>query len=327
MHEPMKTILVTGAAGFIGMHVTNVLLATNHAVIGFDSLNEYYDSRLKLHRLEQLSKHASFRFVKGDVQDAQAVDRVLNNAHIDGIIHLAAMAGIRYSQERPEEYVATNVGGTSNLLQIAQKHGIARFVFASSSSVYSGCPVPFREESVTDAPISTYGATKKSAELIAYTYHALYGMHVVVLRYFTVFGPQGRPDMSYFKFIRSIDEGTPVGINGDGLQTRDFTYVGDAASATTSALGLDGHHIINIAGGREPVSVNTMVGAISGLVGKKADIRYGPSLNTDLLETRADISKAKKLLGWEPRFDFEQGIRATVAWHLANRELIRGLRR
>jgi UDP-glucuronate 4-epimerase len=322
----MKTILLTGAAGFIGSHVAKSLLATGHAVLGLDNLNEYYDVRLKQYRLDQLSKQPSFRFAKGDIKDKQLLDQLLRSGDVDAVIHLAAMAGIRYSQERPEEYVATNIGGTSNLLQALQRHGISRIVLASSSSVYSGCPIPFREDSVTDAPVSTYGATKKSAELLAHTYHALYGMNVVVLRYFTVFGPEGRPDMSYFKFIRCIDEEESVTIHGDGMQTRDLTYVEDAARATTSALGLDGYHVINIAGGRDPISVNNMIDAISGLVGKKAKIRHGQPLKTDLLETQADISRAKELLKWEPRVDFEQGIRATVEWHVKNREFIRGLR-
>jgi UDP-glucuronate 4-epimerase len=322
----MKTILLTGAAGFIGSHVAKLLLATDHSVIGLDNLNEYYDVRLKHYRLDQLTKHPSFQFVRGDVQDTRILEQTMNDRKIQAVIHLAAMAGIRYSQERPEMYVATNIGGTSNLLQVAHKHGIAKFVFASSSSVYSGCPVPFREESVTDTPISTYGATKKSGELLAHTYHALYGMHVVVLRYFTVFGPQGRPDMSYFKFIRSIDEGRPVDIHGDGTQTRDLTFVEDAARATTGALDLDGYHIINVAGGGTPISVNRMVESIATITGKKPTLRHGEPLKTDLVETRADISNAKTLLKWEPHVDFEDGIRATVDWHLKNREFIHGLR-
>ena len=322
----MKTILLTGCAGFIGSHVAGGLLASGHRVVGIDNLNEYYDSRLKSYRLKELQEHSSFRFVKDDVQHPDGIDPVFREEPIEAIIHLAAMAGIRYSQERPEEYVATNVAGTLAVLRLAQRHRVNRFVFASSSSVYSGTPVPFREDSITDTPISVYGATKRSGELMVYTYHATHGMHASVLRYFTVYGPKGRPDMSYFKFIRSLDEGKPILVHGDGNQTRDLTFVGDVARATVSALDLDGFHILNIAGGREPVSINAMIAALSDLTGKKANVQYGDPLNVDLPETRADISIAKKLLHWSPRVDFPEGIRSTVDWHLRQREFIRKLR-
>lgn len=322
----MKTVLLTGAAGFIGSHVAQILLATGHSVIGLDNMNEYYDARLKQYRLDQMLPHGSFHFVRADVLDAQAIEILFKGKSIDAIIHLAAMAGVRYSQERPEEYISTNIGGTLNVLRLAEKHGVRNIVFASSSSVYSGCPIPFREESASDAPISTYGATKKSGELLMHVFHALYGINVVVLRYFTVYGPQGRPDMSYFKFIRSIDEGRPLDINGDGTQTRDFTFVEDAARATMNALSLDGYHILNVAGGKEPVAVNELIDSVANLMGKKATIRYGQRLKTDLERTQADISKARALLKWEPRVDFRKGIRTTVEWHLKNREFVRNLR-
>jgi UDP-glucuronate 4-epimerase len=322
----MKTILVTGAAGFIGSHVAQTLLATGHSVIGLDNMNDYYDVRLKQYRLDQLLPHGSFHFVRADIQDTRVMDALFTESRIDAIVHLAAMAGVRYSEERPDEYVSTNIGGTLNVLRLAERHGVRNIVFASSSSVYSGCPTPFHEESPSDAPISTYGATKKSGELLMHVFHSLYGINVVVLRYFTVYGPQGRPDMSYFKFIRSIEEGRPLDIYGDGTQTRDFTFVEDAARATMNALSLDGYHILNVAGGKEPVTVNELINSVADLLGKKAMIRYDQRLKTDLEKTQADISKARTLLPWEPRVDFRTGIRTTVEWHLNNKEFVRTLK-
>jgi len=322
----MNTVLLTGAAGFIGSHVARNLLANGYAVVGLDNMNDYYDPRLKQYRVDRLLPLGAFRFANVDVRDARALETLFTGERLNAVIHLAAMAGVRYSQEHPDEYVTTNIGGTLNILRLAEKHGVGKIVFASSSSVYSGSAMPFREESVTDSPISTYGATKKSGELLMHAFHAQHGICVAVLRYFSVYGPQGRPDMSYFRFIRAIDEGVPLHIHGDGSQSRDFTYVDDAARATVEALNLDGFHVLNVAGGKDPVSLNTLVELTAGLLGKQAMVRYGERHATDLERTQADISKAIDALRWKPRVEFREGLRSAVEWHVENRDFVRSLR-
>jgi len=207
-----------------------------------------------------------------------------------------------------------------------REHGVKKMVLASTSSLYAGLPMPFTEELPVNTPISPYAASKKAAEVMAYTYHYLYGTDVTVVRYFTVYGPAGRPDMSPFRFIKWIDEGTPIELFGDGSQARDFTYVDDIADGTVRALKEVGYEIINLGGGKNPITITAMIGMMEERLGKKAVIDHKPFHKADMMETWADITKAGRILGWEPKISFDEGIRRTVAWHMENREWLRGVR-
>ena len=322
----MARILLTGAAGFIGFQTARQLLARGDLVVGVDNLNDYYDVRLKEHRLDLLCGRPGFSFQRLDIEDRAAVEGVVAGAGFDAVINLAARAGVRYSMENPFVYLATNALGTLNLLEAMRAHGVPKLVLASTSSLYAGQPMPFHEELPVNTPISPYAASKKAAEVMAYSYRFLYDLDVTVVRYFTVYGPAGRPDMSVFRFIRWIDEGTPIELFGDGNQTRDFTYVDDIAAGTIAALAPLGYEIVNLGGGREPTSLNQVIGAIERRLQKKAVIDRKPFQKIDLQDTRADIAKAGRLLGWQPRVGIDEGIERTIDWYLANRELALSIR-
>jgi nucleoside-diphosphate-sugar epimerase len=319
-------ILLTGAAGFIGFQTARQLLARGDLVVGVDNLNDYYDVRLKEHRLDLLRGQPGFSFQRLDIEDRAAVEGVVAGAGFDAVVNLAARAGVRYSMENPFVYLATNALGTLNLLEAMRAHGVPKLVLASTSSLYAGQPMPFHEELPVNTPISPYAASKKAAEVMAYSYRFLYGIDVTVVRYFTVYGPAGRPDMSLFRFVRWIDEGTPIELFGDGTQTRDFTFVDDIASGTIAALAPVGYEIVNLGGGREPTSLNDVIATIERRLGKKAVIDRKPFQKIDLQDTRADIGKARRLLGWEPRVGLAEGIERTIAWYEANRDLARAIR-
>ena len=313
-------ILLTGCAGFIGAKTAEVLLNEGHQVVGFDNLNEAYDPKLKHWRLRQLQNHPNFRFVQVDISEWEPTKRVFEE-HLpyDAVINLAARAGVRQSVENPWVYIATNTTGALNLLELCRLHGIHKYVLASTSSLYGNNERPFREDLPTDRPLSPYASSKKGAETLCYTYHHLYGLDITVLRYFTVYGPAGRPDMSIFRFIRWIAEGEPIQVFGDGLQERDFTYVDDIAQGTVAALKPLGYEIINL-GGDRPVSLKWIIETIEKLVGKKAIWHTAPMHPADVKATWADITKARTLLGWEPQVSLEEGLRRSVAWYLENRD-------
>ncbi len=315
--EP-QTILLTGAAGFIGYRVAGQLLDAGHTVVGVDNLNDYYDVRLKQHRLEGLRKRSNFQFHKLDIEDQDAVEQLFEQRRLDAVINLAARAGVRYSMENPHVYLATNALGTLNLLESMRKHEIRKMVLASTSSLYAGQPMPFVESLPVNTPISPYAATKKAAEVLAYSYHFLYGTDVSVVRYFTVYGPAGRPDMSIFRFIKWIDQGTPIELFGDGTQSRDFTYVDDIAAGTIAALRPLGYEIINLGGGNRPTSLLEVIEQIERHLGKKANFDQRPFHQADMKSTWADISKAKRLLDWEPTVELDDGIERTVRWYQDN---------
>jgi nucleoside-diphosphate-sugar epimerase len=320
----MKNIvLVTGAAGFIGARTCELLLDQGAAVVGIDNLNDYYDPRLKERRLEGLKGREGFRFHPIDIEQADAVERLFTGHPFAAVLNLAARAGVRYSMENPHVYMSTNVVGTLNLLEAMRRHGVKKMVLASTSSLYAGQPMPFVEELPVNTPISPYAASKKAAEVTAYTYHYLYGLDVSVVRYFTVFGPAGRPDMSIFRFIRWIDEGTPIELFGDGSQSRDFTYVDDIARGTVLALKEMGYEIINLGGGNNPRSMNQVIHTLEDLLGKKAAIDRKPFHKADMMTTWADISKARRILGWSPEVEIEEGLHRTVQWYRENREWLR----
>jgi len=317
-------ILVTGSAGFIGWKVSELLLSEGKEVIGIDELNRAYDPLLKEWRLSQLKRFQNFTFFKLDLSNYDAIRMVFEVFKpIDAVIHLAARAGVRTSIENPWVYEKSNVTATLNLLELMKDFGTKKMVLASTSSIYAGKKPPFHEELKVDTPLSPYAATKKAAEVLAYTYHHLYGLDISVLRYFTVYGPAGRPDMSIFRFIKWIYEETPIKIFGDGTQARDFTYVDDIARGTILALKPLGYEVINLGGGKNPISINQIIEMLERLLGKKAKKEHFPFHKADVKVTWAEIEKAKKLLSWEPKVDIEEGLKRTVDWSLKHIDLIK----
>ncbi|WP_297455689.1 SDR family NAD(P)-dependent oxidoreductase [Persephonella sp.] len=320
-----QTILVTGAAGFIGWRTAKFLLESGFNVVGIDNMNNYYDVRLKEWRKKDLEKYENFRFFEIDIENLGALKVLFDNFDFDAVLNIAARAGVRYSMENPHVYLQTNAQGTLNLLEMMKEKGIKKMVLASTSSLYAGQPMPFKETLPVNTPISPYAASKKAAEVMAYTYHHLYDMDITVVRYFTVYGPAGRPDMSIFRFIKWIDEGTPIKLFGDGSQARDFTYVDDIAKGTILAMKPLGYEIINLGGGKNPISLKTIIEKIENLLGKKAKIEYRPFHKADMKETWADIEKAEKLLGWKPEIDIDEGLKRTVEWYLENKDWLKDI--
>jgi len=322
----MKKILVTGVAGFIGSKVSEMLLKEGHDVIGIDNLNDnlndYYDTRLKLWRLDNLKKNDNFKFYQVDIENYDDLNAIFREHSPEAVINLAARAGVRYSLENPFIYLSTNAGGSLNLLELCKEYNVPKFILASTSSLYAGQKMPFKEELPVNTPISPYAASKKSAEVMAYTYHYLYGIDVTILRYFTVYGPGGRPDMSPFRFIKWIMEGSPLEVFGDGSQQRDFTYVDDIARGTIKALRPLGYEIINL-GGNKPYKLNESIRLMEKYTGRKAKCNYKEFQKADMKATWADIGKANKLLDWQPKVSLEEGIKRTVEWAKDNWEWVK----
>lgn len=321
----MERYLVTGAAGFIASKVVEKLLDEEHNVVGVDNLNDAYDVRLKEWRLEQLKKRDGFEFFRFDIVDQTALESLWTKQASNGespfsaVINLAARAGVRQSLIDPWAYYETNVTGTLNLLELCRRFGVTKFVLASSSSLYGKHnEMPYHEDQDTDLPLSPYAASKKAAESLCYTYHYLYGIDVTVLRYFTVYGPAGRPDMSLFRFIQWITEGLPVSVYGDGSQSRDFTYVDDIARGTIAGLKPLGYQVINL-GSHRPVVLIEAIRLIEKLVGKKASLKFLPSQPADVPATWADITKASEVLHWKPETSLEDGLQRCVEWYLNQR--------
>jgi nucleoside-diphosphate-sugar epimerase len=284
--------------------------------------------RLKHWRLEQLQPHKNFEFQRVDISNRSALAPLFatrDSRPFDAVINLAARAGVRPSVLNPWIYYQTNCEGTLNLLDLCRQSGVSKFVLASTSSLYGKHnAVPYREDADTNRPLSPYAASKKAAETLAFSYHHLYGIDVSIPRYFTVYGPAGRPDMSVFRFIRRIAEGEPIILFGDGSQSRDFTFVDDIAEGTVAALKPLGYETINL-GGDHVVVLNAVIEQISALTGKKAIVERRPAHPADVPTTWADISKANRLLQWKPQVRIEEGIRRCVAWYHDHRELARSL--
>jgi nucleoside-diphosphate-sugar epimerase len=329
------SVLVTGCAGFIGSRVVEVLLEEGIDVVGVDNLNNAYDPRLKEWRLARMLGRPGFRFHALDISNASALAEVFERRNgngngngnggppFDGVINLAARAGVRQSVENPSLYYETNVTGTLNLLELCRRRGVPKFVLASTSSVYGASLEPhFSEEAVTRAPLSPYAASKKAAECLCYTYHFLYGLDVTIPRYFTVYGPAGRPDMSLFRFVQGITEGRPVVVYGDGLQTRDFTYVDDIARGTRAALRPMGYEIVNL-GSDTPIVLEEAIHLIESMVGRRAEITHEAAHAADVKATWADIGKAERKLDWRPRTPFAEGVQELVSWYFENRSWAR----
>lgn len=316
----MAHILLTGVAGFIASRVAEFLLDEGYTVFGLDNLNDAYDVRMKEYRLSRLQGREGFTFRRVDISDRAALAAALEGETFEAVINLAARAGVRTSVADPWVYLATNATGTLNLLDWCREHGVGKFVLASTSSLYGAdTPAPFREDADTSRPLSPYAASKKAAEALCYTYHYLYGLDVTVFRYFTVYGPAGRPDMSLFRFTQWISEGRPVHVFGDGRQSRDFTYVDDIARGTIRGLKPLGYQIINL-GSDRPHELNEVIRLIEQATGKAAHIVYGERHKADVPATWASIEKAERLLGWRPQVTLEEGVRRLVDWYQAERD-------
>ena len=316
----MEKVLLTGVAGFIASKTAEILLNDGIKVVGIDNMNDYYDVRLKEYHLKKLYDYKDFEFIKLDIENYDALDELFKKNNFDAVINLAARAGVRYSIENPFVYESTNIAGTLNLLELMRKYNIKKKVLASTSSLYAGQKMPFLETLAVNEPISPYAATKKAAEALCYSYHHLFDIDVTILRYFTVYGPAGRPDMAPFRFIKWVSEEKAIQLFGDGTQTRDFTFVDDIAMGTVKGLKKLGFEIINLGNGKNPKSINAMINEIEKNIGKKAIIDYHDVHKADLKDTWADNKKAKEILDWEPQVDFEEGFKKSCLWYMENRE-------
>src|SRR5512133_486746 len=320
----MGNYIVTGAAGFIGARTSELMIKDGHTVVGIDNLNDAYDPRMKDWRLKRLQSMAGFSFYKLDISDKSMIE-AFKGQKFDGVIHLAARAGVRASVDNPWIFVESNVTGTLNMLEICRQTGTGtpKFVVASTSSIYGAePPYPTPESASSSEPLQPYAASKKGAEAMCHAYHHLYGIDVSVVRYFTVYGPAGRPDLALFRFAQWIAEGLPVRVNGDGEQSRGFTYIDDIARGVILALKPVGYEIINL-GGHEVITINNLIKLIEEIVGKKANVQYGPPDPADMRSNWADVSKAGAMLGWEPQYDMRAGIEKLVEWYNAEREWAR----
>jgi UDP-glucuronate 4-epimerase len=307
-------VFLTGAAGFIGSNVAKALLARGDSVVGFDDFNDFYDPKIK--RANVAALQGDFKLIEGDLRVAADVSGALD--HADVVVNLAARAGVRPSLEQPVLYVDTNVRGLTHLLEAMRERGLRKLVHASSSSVYGGQEkVPFSETDPIDRPWSPYAATKRANELMLATYHHLYGIESFALRFFTVYGPGQRPDLAISKFIKLIDAGDEVPFYGDGTSGRDYTYIDDIVSGVLAAIDrVKGCEVINL-GGDEPVTLTQMVETIENVLGKQANLKRLPDQPGDVPRTMADISKARKLLDYQPSTSFAAGVRKQVEWQRA----------
>ena len=312
----MSTYLVTGAAGFIGSRVSQLLLDAGHQVIGVDNLNDAYDVRIKEFRLKFLLAEKDFDFHKADIADWDAMRALAESSpKIDAIINLAARAGVRASTEVPFKVLHSNTTGTLSMLELCRHYEIPKIIQASTSSIYgANPPYPTPETANSDRPLQAYAASKKGAEALCHSYHHLFGVDVSILRFFTVYGPAGRPDLAMFRFVQWITEGRTLHLNGDGEQSRGFTYLDDIARGIILALKPLGYEIINL-GGHEVITINDLIALTEELVGKKATIEHHPAHPADMRRNWADVSKAREMLGWEPRVNLREGMQALVDWY------------
>jgi nucleoside-diphosphate-sugar epimerase len=315
----MANYLVTGAAGFIGARTSELLIQDGHTVVGVDNMNDAYDPRMKEYRLHKLQAMPAFTFHKLDISNKSIIDQ-FRGEKFEGVINLAARAGVRYSVEDPWVYVESNMIGTLNMLEICRQTGTKKFVVASTSSIYGeDPPYPTPESASSSEPLQPYAASKKGAEAMCHAYHHLYGIDISVVRYFTVYGPAGRPDLALFRFVQWISENRPVRVNGDGKQSRGFTYIDDIARGTILALKPMGYEVINL-GGHEVITINNLIKLIEDVIGKQAEVQYGPPNPADMHTNWADVSKAGALLGWEPQFNMRMGVEKLVEWYNAERD-------
>ncbi len=317
----MADYLVTGAAGFIGARLAEMAIEQGHTVTGVDTLNDAYDVRVKEYRLRRLQALKGFTFVRADISDRSILNpqSSILNRQFDAVVNLAARAGVRASVADPWVYVQTNVVGTLNLLELCHQRGIPKFLTASTAGVYGeDAPRPTPETADTDHPLQPYAASKKGAEMLCHAYHRLHGLDVSVVRYFNVYGTAPRPDLVIFRFAKWLTEGQPLELFGDGEQSRGFTYLDDIVHGTLAALQPLGYEIINL-GGHQPLSLNELIRLLEMIIGKKAQVKRLPANPADVRASLADVSKARRLLGWQPQVGLEEGIRRLVDWYNAER--------
>lgn len=321
----MSGYLITGVAGFIASRVAELLLAQGHHVTGVDNMNDAYDIRVKEYRLNKLKINTKFSFLQLDITDLTSLldNMQLISQRYDAVINLAARAGVRASLINPWIFYETNVTGTLNLLEFCRRRHIRKFIQASTSTVYGlDAITPTPETATTDYPTQAYAASKKAAETLCYSYHSLYNLDVSVLRYFTVYGPAGRPDMSMFRFAKWLIEGEPIQLYGDGTQSRGFTYVDDIAQGSIAALIPLGYEIINL-GGHEVISMNDLIGMMEEITGKKSKVEILPANPGELLTSHADTTKARNLLNWEPQVALLEGVAKLLEWYQAERNWVK----
>ncbi len=313
-----EAILVTGGAGFIGSHLVDRLLERGEEVVVVDDFNDYYSPKLKWHNLAQALKNPRFHLEQGDIRDFPFLERVFKRYPLKLIVHLAARAGVRPSVEDPLLYEEVNGLGTTNLLELCRRFGVRKFVYGSSSSVYGySNKVPFSEEDCSDRPASPYAATKRANELICHAYHHLFGLKVVCLRFFTVYGPRQRPEMAIHKFTRLIDQGKEIPVFGDGSSKRDYTDIDDIIQGVLAAIDKDFDYEIFNLGESQVTDLLTLIHLIEENLGKRARIKFLPFQPGDVPITYADISKAKKFLGYQPQVPIEEGIKRFITWYKA----------
>lgn len=315
-------ILITGTAGFIGFHTAKKLLARKGVtVIGLDNMNDYYDPLLKSKRNAILKKYPNYHFYKVEIENAKKVENIFKKEKPDAVIHLAAQAGVRYSLENPWVYANSNYLGTLSIFEASRKNNVSRVLYASSSSVYgSNTKVPFSETDRTDTPLSLYAATKKANESLAHAYHHLFGIDMIGFRFFTVYGPWGRPDMALFQFVKSIREGSQITLYNKGNMNRSFTYIDDITEPLIRFLdkkGKLGNKIYNLGGGA-PTSVRGTVQMIEGFLKTKANITFGPMHVADVQTTNSDVRAIKKDVNFTPKISMEKGLKLFIAWYLEN---------
>jgi len=309
-------ILVTGGAGFIGSHVVDSLLARGDTVICVDDLNNYYSPKQKLDNIKEHKRSKHYRFYKLDIRDKKKLGAVFRKHKITSIIHLAARAGVRSSLADPKLYITTNVLGTLNLLELAKQYKVKNFVYASSSSVYGNCKqVPFTEGMKLDEQISPYAASKKAAENLCYVYSSLYNTPVTCLRFFTVYGPRGRPDMAPYLFLDAVHNGKPITVFGDGSTSRDYTYIADIVSGVLASHDSPVRFEVYNLGNNNPVSLKEFISTVEAVTGKKAIINRKPLQPGDVERTYASIDKAKRALNYNPRTSLRKGLQATYDWY------------
>ncbi len=311
-------VLVTGGAGFIGFHVAKALLKRGDKVVIVDNFNDYYDPKIKYERINQIKNNKNLRVYRTDISNYKKLEKIFKKHKFNKICHLAAQAGVRYSLKNPFRYEKWNNIGTLNLLELTKKYKIKDFVYASSSSVYGGNKkIPFSEKDDVDNPISLYAATKKSNELYAHVYHHLYGLNCTGLRFFTVYGPWGRPDMALFKFVKNILKGKTIEVYNYGKMKRDFTYISDAVKGVLAAIDNPfPYEIINL-GNNKPIELKKFISIIEKELGKKAKMNLMSIQQGDVLSTCANINKAKKLLGFKPQVSIEEGVRNFIEWYIS----------
>jgi len=322
----MKTYFITGGAGFIGSSLSKKILKEGNKVVAIDNFCDFYNPKIKEHNVKELIEDSNFKLYRKDIRDREALKEIFNDNEVDIVIHLAAMAGVRPSIENPILYQEVNCVGTQNILEEMKEHNVKKIVMASSSSVYGNCKeIPFREDMIVDFAISPYAATKKANEVMTHVYHKLFDMNVIMLRFFTVYGPKQRPDLAINKFTRLMLENKEIPMFGDGTTSRDYTYIDDIVDGVIRSCNYcinnkKVYEILNL-GNSSPVSLKEMINTIGKVIGKEPNIKQYPMQQGDVERTYANVSKAKKILGYESKVSFENGIRSFVNWYKENQEL------